>query len=112
MYTQAQMQAARRRTESLRRACGESGRIGHTGRHALRLDMSAYMNAVAVNGGVSKDGSTVWHDPEFVRDMKRRHPEINPSPDRGIVRGMVSRFGRVKERTYYHGDGSKEVVTA
>lgn len=110
-YSQAQLEAARRRTEDVRGMRGESGRIARTGRHSLQVDPVAFFNAVNANGGVSSDGKTVWDDPNYVADMKRRHPEINPSPDRGLVTGMVSRFGRVKSRTYYR-NGEKVTVQA
>ena len=110
-YSAAQLAAAQRRTEEARAIRGESGRIGKTGRHGLAVDQVAFFNAINANGGVDKNGKTVWDDPAFVSDMKRRHPECDPAPSRGIVRGMVSHFGRVKERTYYRPDG-KVTVTA
>jgi hypothetical protein len=113
MYSERDLDLSRRRTEEARAVRGEVGRIGRTGRLGMSVDRVAYFNAINVNGGVRPDGKTVWDDPEFVRDMKRRHPEIDVNPDQGPVRrGMVSRFGRVKERTTYYPDGRKVTVRA
>ena len=109
-YTAEQLYRARRRTEEVRALRGVSERFARSGRHALQVDPIAFFNAVNANGGVSKDGKTVWDDSEYVADMKRRHPEIDPCPDKGIVRGLVCRHGRVKERTYYRPDGKVTVT--
>jgi len=87
------------------------GRIGKTGRETLRVSQEAYFNAVEVNGGV-QGGRTVWDDPGFVDDMKRRHPHIQ-APDvgerffaltgRGEGAKLRNRFGRVKERIRWRG---------
>jgi len=110
-YSQAQLHAARRRTEEVRALRGMSGRIGKTGRHQLQVDPIAYFNAINANGGVNREGKSVWDDPEYISDMKRRHPEIDPFSDRAIVRAPVNRFGRVRERTYYRA-GEKVTVKA
>jgi hypothetical protein len=75
-YTPQKMEAARKRTESARKALGDTVRVGKTGRMTMQVDQEAYFNAIDRNGGVDESGKTVWSDTEYRRDMMKRHPEI------------------------------------
>jgi len=74
-YTAEQMAAARDRTMEAKKIAGTRGRIGKTGRMTMQIDQEAYFNAIDQNGGVI-DGKTIMDDPEYRRDMMKRHPEI------------------------------------
>jgi hypothetical protein len=82
-----------------RDSCG--GRFGKQGRLSMRVPIEAYFEAIDANGGIQKDGKTIWNSEEWVRDQRRRFPEIDRCPDDIIPRGMRNRFGRVKERVVY-----------
>lgn len=45
----------------------------------MRIPQSAYFNAIEGNGGVGRDGKTVWDDPGYCADMRRLHPECGVS---------------------------------
>ena len=118
-YTQRELNAIRRRDESRARMLGTiSQRIGRSGRETMRISREAYFNAIDINGGVRPDGTTVWDDDEFVRDMQRKYPHTVVHADGsrvslgegGRAPAMRNRFGRVKERIIFRADGSKEII--
>jgi len=91
---------------------------GGSGRETMRISKEAYFNAIDVNGGVAADGSNIWHDDGFARDMQRRHPHTRVTSDRISICTMEStgcggrpanRFGRIKERTVY-GEAGKRTI--
>ena len=100
-YTAQELAAIKRKAERFAAddTCG--GRFCKDGRLTLRVPTEAYRAAVDANGGVSKDGKTCWHDEEWVKDMRRLHPEIDRCPDEIRPAGLRNRFGRVKERIVY-----------
>lgn len=100
-YSAAELAQVKRRAEHFARRDPFGGRFGKDGRLSMRVPTEAYFAAIDANGGVRKDGKTVWHDEEWVRDMRRMHPEIERCPDEIRPAGMRNRFGRVKERIVY-----------
>lgn len=111
-YTPAKMEAARRRTEAARKALGKTNRVGKTGRMTMQVDLEAYFNAIDRNGGVDGSGKTIWRDPEFCRDMMKRHPEIAVASEKagGRVGPFLGRAAANFERIF--GKGRFDEVVA
>ena len=101
-YSAEHLAKVKRSAERFAREDTCGGRLDRSGdgRLSLRVPLDAYMAAVDANGG-TKNGKTIWSDPEWVRDMRRLHPEIDRCPDTIRPAGLRNRFGRVKERIYY-----------
>ena len=94
-YPASRMRTIIRDSQKTAKEFGESGRFGRSGRHTLRAPMEAVMNAVNTEGRevITESGKAYWDD------MKRRHPWIDPSPNKGGSRvfknsGRLTRFGR------------------
>ena len=115
---QGQLDQLRRADQTA--ATGERAEVPGGGRMTMSVGLEAYMNAVAVNGGVDESGKTIWDDKEFQQDMARRHPHVaakhvsrNPSiclmAPTGEARAR-NRFGRVSERTVYSKHGKVRVA--
>jgi hypothetical protein len=78
-------------------------------RMTMRLDPVLYENA-RKNYEDELQGGNVWDEPEFVRDMMERHPEICTRPagikvrmpgDRAEGVKPANRHGRLKSRTRF-----------
>ena len=101
-YSVEEMQQSRRHNgEAAKHYGGSSKRIGKTGRMSMAIDSKAYFNAIDHNGGVNKDGTNIWHDPEFCKDMQRRHPEcgVKYVPQNPCI--SMARMGASKRRNRF-----------
>lgn len=85
---------------------GQVGRRikGTSGRCTLAVDQETFLHTVEVNGGVQKDGKTIFDDPGFIADMKRAHPHLRGEGEIAVP----SRWGRTSLRIRYLPGGIKE----
>lgn len=73
-YTRAEIEAARRRQLEVARIQGEA-RPMREGVKSMQVDPVLYHNAVQTNRRVY-GVRDCWSEPEFRRDMAKRHPEL------------------------------------
>lgn len=102
-YSVEHLAQVKRQAERFAREDPAGGRLAGSpdGRLSMRVPTDAYFAAINANGGIGKDGKTVWNDTEWVRDMQRLHPEIVRHPDIVNPVGLRNRFGRVSFRKVY-----------
>ena len=83
-----------------------SGRFGKSGRREMSVP------AVAIKHAQNTEGPEVMSEAAkgYWDDQRRLYPEISGHQDLCVPTGMRNRFGRVKVRITYHGDGSKTVT--
>jgi hypothetical protein len=83
--TKAKQQLAKDR--EIARA-GQVGRRikGTSGRCTLAIDQETFVHTVEANGGVRKDGKTIFDDPGFMADMKREHPHLRGEGEIAVPR--------------------------
>lgn len=108
MYTAEQLEAARRNQHRIQRGLGERVFL-EDGAMTVKLDARLFHNS-RISEQRDHGVANCWEEPEFVADMRRRHPEIAvrsrprqvtvrvPSravTGRGTGRGGLTRFGRV-----------------
>lgn len=113
MANEAELRAARRLLAEVAAEAPSKPRLGRSGRHTMRVPAAAFFNAIDGNGGVQRDGRTVWDDEGFRGDMQRLHPECAVGLEGGRVFGvrrsvghsMRNRFGRVSFRKVYAREG-------
>lgn len=77
-YTQADMAKAKRRQERVAAKQGEAHpmRTEGSGIKTMQVDPVLFFNAKEQNEKVYGSDVNCWDDPEFRRDMTKRHPEI------------------------------------
>lgn len=103
-YTRADIEAARQRQERLQRKFGER-KLLQDGAMDFKIDARLFHNA-RLSEQRDHGVENCWQEPEFVADMKRRHPEIAVKSVSGKIRvafrppiptetGRLTRFGRV-----------------
>lgn len=103
-YTAQQLQAVKRQAERFAKEDPQGGKVRGTkqnGRMSLRVPQDAYFAAIENNGGVRKDGTNIWNDSEWVRDMKLRNPEICRGGAGVTFPPGVTRFGKASEHIVY-----------
>jgi hypothetical protein len=111
-YSRTELEAAKRQDQAMgarRRKMGDL-RVGKTGRLRQQISTTAFFNAVNQEGPelATAAGDQYW------RDQERLHPWIGDGSVIGAqasANGMACRLGRVREKTVYHKDGTKTVVT-
>ena len=111
-YSRAELDAAKRLDMELgarRRKMGDM-RVGKTGRLARQISTTAFFNAVNQEG---PEVATAAGE-QYFRDQERLHPWFGVGSGGGVqasLDGLRNRLGRVREKTIYHKDGTKTVVT-
>lgn len=108
-YSRAELDAAKRQDMEMgARRRKLDLRVGKTGRLVQQISSTAFFNAVNQEG---PEVATAAGEGYF-RDMRRLYPWIGDGAIEGSsANGMANRLGRVREKTVYHKDGTKTVVT-